>query len=325
MSRSIVAITGASGFLGRALVARALAAGRKVRGLDLAPDHAGSPSIERLRGDVSDPAACAALCAGAETVYHTAAVVRESGPMALFERVNVGGTGAMLIAARRAGVRHFVMISSVMVHGFDFPDGVPEDGPLGGFDNPYCATKIRSEALALAAHEPGVFDVYVVRPGDVYGPGSIPWTERPTRMMAARSWIYVDSKVCHVNHVYVDNLLDAIDLVLAANKGGLPFTVTDDRRTTAREFFSHYQRFLGIRALPDLPGPLVLRAAATLDRAASVLGRELEMNREAVRYVLRRGQYGIDRIKALGYTPRIGLDEGMARSVAWLREKGIGR
>ena len=251
MSRSIVAITGASGFLGRALVARALAAGKRVRGLDLVPDHEGSPSIELLRGDVSDPAACAALCAGAEIVYHTAAVVRESGPMALFERVNVGGTGAMLVAARRAGVRHFVMISSVMVHGFDFPDGVPEDGPTGGFDNPYCATKIRSEALALAAHEPGVFDVYVVRPGDVYGPGSIPWTERP--------------------------------------------------------------------------GPLVLRAVSTLDRAASVLGRELEMNREAVRYVLRRGQYGIERIKALGYTPRIGLDEGMARSVAWLREKGIGR
>ncbi|MDI1445752.1 NAD-dependent epimerase/dehydratase family protein [Polyangium sp. 6x1] len=324
MNGSVVAITGASGFLGRALVARALAAGRRVRGLDLTPDREGGPSIELVRGDVSEPPACAALCAGAEIVYHTAAVVRESGPMALFERVNVGGTAAMLVAARRAGVRHFVMISSVMVHGFDFPDGVPEDGPMGGLDNPYCATKIRSEALALAANEPGVFDVYVVRPGDVYGPGSIPWTERPTRMMAARSWIYVDGKNRHVNHVYVDNLLDAIDLVLAAKKSGLPFTVTDDRRTTAREFFGHYQRFLGLRWLPDLPAPLVLGAASVLDRAAAALGRELEMNREAVRYVLRRGQYGIGRIKALGHAPRIGLDEGMARSLAWLREKGYG-
>ncbi|MDI3287741.1 NAD-dependent epimerase/dehydratase family protein [Polyangium sp. 15x6] len=324
MSGSVVAITGASGFLGRALTKRALAAGRTVRGLDLAPEREGGPSIELVRGDVSDPAACAALCAGAEIVYHTAAVVRESGPMALFERVNVGGTGAMLVAARRAGVRHFVMISSVMVHGFDYPDGVAEDGPVGGLDNPYCATKIRSEALALAAHEPGVLDVYVVRPGDIYGPGSIPWTERPTRMMAARSWIYVDSKARHVNHVYVDNLLDAIDLVLETKKSGLPFTVTDDRRTTAREFFSHYQRFLGLRGLPDLPAPLVLRTASALDRAASALGRELEMNREAVRYVLRRGQYGIERIKSIGYRPRIGLDEGMARSFAWLRAKGYG-
>ena len=328
VNSGLVAITGASGFLGRALAARALVSGKRVRGLDVLPDPGGfykSGGNEFVVGDVTQRAACAALCEGAETVYHTAAVVRESGPLSLFERINVGGTSAMLEAAKEAGVRRFVMLSSVMVFGFDYPDGVAEDGEKGGYDNPYCATKIRSEELAISRNEPSVFDVYVIRPGDVYGPGSVPWTERPTRMMAARSWLYVDSNNCLLNHVYVDNLIDAIDLVLASGKSGLPYTVTDDQRTTVRAFFGHYQRYLGIRYIPDLPAAFALRSAGLLDRVAAVVGKDLPLNREAVRYVLRRGQYGIERIKALGYKPKIGLDVGMAKSVEWLRQMGIGR
>lgn len=328
MSRPLVAITGASGFIGKALAERALRAGKQVRGLDLAPDPGGfyaTQGGELLQGDVTDAAACEALCRGADTVMHTAAVVRERGAWSLFERINIGGTAAMLRAARREGVRRFVFFSSVMVHGFDYPDGVTEDGPKGGWDNPYCATKILSEELALAQNEPDVFDVFVIRPGDVYGPGSIPWTLRPTRMMQARQWVWIDSRQTLLNHVFIENLLDAVDLVVASGESGLPFTVTDDRRTSSRDFFGHYQRLLGIRWLPELSSGLAERGGAMLDRVASATGLELPLSSDAVRYMLRRGQYGIGRIKGLGYRPRKDLAEGMSETLGWLAAEGFGR
>jgi nucleoside-diphosphate-sugar epimerase len=322
-----IAITGACGFLGRAFAARALARGQRITGLDTSAAGGGVWAAEGARliqGDITDPAAADALCAGADLVVHTAAVVREDGPWSLFEHVNVGGTACLLAAARRAAVRDFVHVSSVMVHGFDYPDDVAEDGPLGGWDNPYCATKIGAERVALAAHDPGRLDVFVIRPGDVYGPGSIPWTQRPARMMQERRWIYVDSEKSLLNHVHIDNLLDGVDCVLAARRSGTPFCVTDDARTSARAFFSYYQRHLGIRYIPEVPGPLAEGAASVLARLAGVLGREAELNREAVRYVRRRGKYSIEKLKSLGYRPRIGLPEGMAQSLDWLTAQGIG-
>ena len=185
--------------------------------------------------------------AGLERVIHCAAVVKESGDWSLFERVNVRATARLLAAARAAGVRELVQISSVMVHGFDFADGTNESGELDPAGNPYCATKIASERLALAAHDPGRFEVYVVRPGDVYGPGSIPWTRRPVEMMRARKWLHIEADHAIQNHVYVDNLIDGAFTVVDARASGRPFIVTDGLRTSTRAFFSHYQRMLGLR------------------------------------------------------------------------------
>jgi nucleoside-diphosphate-sugar epimerase len=220
-------------------------------------------------------------------------------------------------------VRELVHFSSVMVHGFDFPDGVTEDGPLDPADNPYCTTKILSEEAVIRHHDPGRFDVYVIRPGDVYGPGSVPWTIRPVAMMRARKWVYVDGRGSIQNHVYVDNLLDGIDLVLARRASGTPFTITDGARTTVRDFFGHYERMLGARGFPDVPRALALPLGTLAGRALAALGRPAEVNREAVRYMMRRGAYGIGKIRGIGYAPKVSLQEGMERTKAWLAREGM--
>ena len=92
-------------------------------------------------------------------------------------------------AAREAGVRRFVHISSVMVYGFRYPPDVTEDGLLAGEGNPYCETKIESERVARSFQEPGTLDVVALRLGDVYGPGSVPWVVRPLELMRRRLFI----------------------------------------------------------------------------------------------------------------------------------------
>jgi nucleoside-diphosphate-sugar epimerase len=313
-----IGITGAAGFIGRALAERARRAGHEVTGLD----RAGGGFATHV-GDINDLDLLHRFCRGLDRVYHTAAIVQESGAWADFFRINVLGADSVALVAREHGVREIVHLSSVMVHGFDFPEGVTEDGPLDPADNPYCATKILSEEALLRHHDPGRFDVYLIRPGDVYGPGSVPWTLRPLAMMKRGRWIHADGDHAILNHVYVDNLLDGIELVLARRASGTPFIITDGVRTTTRAFFGHYERMLGLRPSPNIPRALALPLGALAGRALAALGRPAEVNREAVRYMLRRACYGTGKIRALGFEPAIDLAEGMARTQRWLEREGL--
>jgi nucleoside-diphosphate-sugar epimerase len=321
-----VGITGAAGFLGRAFARRSVERGDEVVGLDLDArdrDELAREGIRLVEGDLERETDIERFVTGLDRIIHCAAVVRESGDWSLFERVNVRATGRLVAAARAAGVKELLHISSVMVHGFDFADGTNESGALDPAGNPYCATKIASERIALAAHDHGRFEVFVLRPGDVYGPGSIPWTRRPVEMMRSRRWLHIDADRAIQNHVYVDNLVDAAFTILEARASGRPFIVTDGERTTTREFFSHYQRMLGLGWLPSVSARAAFGIAAVAERAERLLGREPQVNTEAVRYMLRRSAYDCSAVRALGYVPRVGLDEGMARSREWLESVGL--
>ncbi len=317
-----VGITGGGGFIGRALAARLTAEGHEVRGFDLdgrAHDAYDALGAQLVVGDICDPAAARSFCAGLDTVIHTAAIVEESGSWQAFERINIGGTATMVDAARRAGVRTFIHFSSVMVYGFDYPEQVTEAGPLDGAGNPYCTTKITSEQVALLAQEPGTFDVFVIRPGDVYGPGSVPWLLRPVEQLQRSAFAFIDARTSVLNHVYIDNLIDGVELVWAHGTPGDAYCITDGRRTLSKEFFGHLQRFCGVEKVPSIPGRVALRAATLLGGQA----RRLGIDRETVRYLRRRHVYSIAKVTALGYRPAIDLDEGMQRCHTWLLAEGL--
>jgi nucleoside-diphosphate-sugar epimerase len=299
-----VGITG-TGFIGTALARRLRAAGVAVRAIDLHPDGSWADlGAEVMTGDITSPDDMAGFCAGLDTVVHTAALVAESGDLAVFEAINVDGPVTVATAARDAGVRRFVHLSSVMVYGFDYPDGIDETGPTDGAGNPYCMTKIASEQAVLAVHDPGVFDVFIIRPGDVYGPGSVPWIVRPYEAMRAGLWADIGAEQSPlINHVFIDNLLDGIGVVLASGRSGEPFVITDRRRTTTAEFY---------RRLGDLAGIGDIVSISADDAVA------FGLDPQAVRYLMRLGTYSADKVASLGYDPAVDLDEGMAITGAWL-------
>jgi nucleoside-diphosphate-sugar epimerase len=321
---SVLAVTGVGGFIGGRIAERALERGMRVRGLEQSAEGARKArlaGVEVIEGDVCDPVATSAAFAGVDVVVHTAAVVREDGPRELYDRVNVGGTRQVVRAARAAGVRRFVQLSSVMVHGFTYPSLVTEDGPLRGEGNPYCETKIESEQIARAHHEPGVFEVTVIRPGDVYGPGSIPWVVRPYELIKAGLFIVPSGGRGIINHVYVDNLIDALWLAVERDASDV-FTVTDGVGATCLEYFRPIAEAAGRPRIRTAPAGLLRPAFSVVQRAAGLIGRESPAAPSAVDYLMRPYAYSIDKVKReLGYAPAVDFREGMRRVREWLARR----
>src|SRR5581483_3254606 len=171
-----VLVTGATGLAGSHVVERLLAGGHTVRAL-VRPtsDRSGLQGldVEFATGDVTAPATLGAAAAGCEGVVHTAAIVGGWGRPEAFFRVGVLGTRNLLNAARAAGVRRFVQLSSIAVYGDDL-DGrlLRETDPYGYRPQPwnhYVREKVQSEQLAFSYHLRGWLEVAAVRPSVIWG------------------------------------------------------------------------------------------------------------------------------------------------------------
>lgn len=315
-------ITGASGFIGRTLAARLRERGDTVRGMDVRPD----PDAGVVAGDVTDPASWQDVIERGATVVHTAALVSNLPTLEEAWRVNTLGTRRVLDAAVARGAKRVVYLSSVRAFSdTGFPDGVTEAHPLRPDGNPYVDTRIAAEQAALQAHAAGEIEVTVVRPGDVYGPGSRPWTLLPVQMIKAGRFLLPAMGRGIFSPVYVDDLVSG--LVLAADRpeaSGQVFTLAGGVGVENRVFFGHYYRMLGKRGPVVMPTSAALALAASVARVNRLRGAsDDETNTTAVRYFCRTGTYSIEKARTmLGYDPQVDLDEGMRRTEAWLREVG---
>ncbi|MCB1168654.1 MAG: NAD-dependent epimerase/dehydratase family protein, partial [Leptospiraceae bacterium] len=171
-----------------------------------------------------------------DAIVHTAAPVKEKGPLEDFRAINVVSTLALARKAADCGVRRWTQLSSVMVYGFHYPPDVGEEGPLRGDGNPYCITKIESEHALLGLSGSQGMDVVILRPGDVYGPGSVPWVVRPLEMMKKKQFLLLDGGRYAINHTHVSHIVQAVELSLKT-RGGQIFNITDGISSSCLEYF----------------------------------------------------------------------------------------
>lgn len=314
-SRAVV--TGAAGFIGSRVAAALRTRGFGVRGIDLRS----GPGIEAA--DLARPGPWQRRLAGADLVVHAAAIVGELGRPSAYERANVTTLARVLDAAEQGAAGRVVHLSSIVVHGRRFPDGVTEDGPVRPTGSHYTDTKIASEHLAVAAHAGGRVPVTVVRPGDVYGPGSEQWTLRPVRLLRRRLFVLPGAGAGILSPVYVDDLVEAVVTAgTNADAAGLILHATGGEAVSARDFFDHYARLLGV-PLRSVPAPLA-RAVGWLGAAAVAVGLPAPFTHRTLEYITHPGTYAIDRIRDVtGWTPQVPLVEGMARTATWLRTEGL--
>ena len=305
MVAEIVLVTGSSGFIGFA-VARALAAtGHKVLGLDPAPPAQQLPEVTTVRQSLGDVRQMSELLRSRkiEVVVHAGGI---SGPMLALDdpyaicEANVIATANLIEAARLASVRRFVTCSSAAAFGHTPPAPVPDDAPLRP-TSLYGATKAAADLILGAYRDQYGLDGVSLRLSNVYGPGrqtdcairtmlSNALAGRPTRF----DWGLGQRR----HYLFVD---DAVGAVLHAIQA---------TRTAQFAYNVAGPDFVEMTRIGEIVRRLVPGAEIGFGTADDRLGYrrdELDISAAA---------------RDFGFTPKIGIDDGVAAYLTWFRISG---
>jgi nucleoside-diphosphate-sugar epimerase len=336
VSAETVLVTGASGFIGSRLAARLVGEGRRVRCLVRASSDTARLSalgVELVRGDLADVASLGDAVEGAGCVFHCAAMVSDWGTVREIARVNVAGTRGLLEAAAAASVERFVHVSTTDVYGHPGVRAVEESYRPARFANWYAQTKLEAEAEVWRVHASGALRATILRPATVYGPGSREVIGEIARAIRARQMLLVAGGRANAGLCYVENLVDAALLASEHERaGGEAINVCDGLAVSWRRFVEDLATGLGAPrpwlSLPYRPA-LALGLACeqgyrALRRATGVSSPAL-LSRQAVQVL------GVDQDfsnrkarELLGWEPRVGYEDGLAATLAWLTGEYLG-
>ncbi|QSJ21035.1 NAD(P)-dependent oxidoreductase [Nostoc sp. UHCC 0702] len=325
MKNKTILITGIDQFIGLRAAELAIAQEMKVRGLQKDNcEKSQNLGAEVIVGSITNPTIAQKACQGVDIVLHTAQITQEAGSLKDFREINVTGTVNIAKAAKNAGVKTFVHLSSVMVYGFNYPENINETGPLCGEDNAYCQTKIEAEAELLPLNTPPDFGVIIIRAGDVYGPGSIPWIVRPILMMRQNLFAYANDGKGVINHVYIDNLIDAIFLAIEKETYGEIFNITDGKNTSWKEYFTRLAEMEGLPAPISLPKDEMKLFLKLRHQGQKLFRKKADVLPESVDFMSRSHTYSIAKAQSLlDYKPKINFEQGMQLTQQWLQKTDI--
>ncbi|MBE9539729.1 MAG: NAD(P)-dependent oxidoreductase [Proteobacteria bacterium] len=316
-----VFITGANGFIGRALATRCRELGAEVSGLDFQADEEWGV----VAGDLTKPEQWKQALEGVDIVIHAAAIVSNTASMDLAWGINVKATAALLQHCVDAGVTRFLQLSSVAAYGFSATQEIDETQPLRPMGNTYVDTKIASEHIVLACHGSGAMDCTVVRPGDVYGPASRPWVILPLEMIKSGKFMLPAHGNGLFSPVYVDDIVNGILLAATRPEGaGQIFNISGGITPTCAEFFGYHARMVEAKPLKSM-GTRPARLLAEIARVViTTFGGTTELGGGTIDMLSRKAGYSIAKAdRLLGYRPQVDLEEGMRRTQEWANEAGL--
>ena len=321
-----VFVTGANGFTGSNLCRNLLERGDQVVAMvrpSSSVDSLAGLDVEIVRGDVAtDDGIPVEALRGVEIVYHIAALFRQEGASRdVFMNVNANGTDRMLQAAFRADVSRFVHCSTGGVHGHIENIPADETAPLRPGDW-YQETKLEGEKRALAFGQAHDFPVSVIRPSSIYGAGDMRFLKLFRPIDKGTFWMIGDGKPSF-HLVYVDDL--AQGFILAGEKEeaiGEVFIISGPEYVPISKLVELIAQELG-KSIPRGHIPIwpVMVAAKLCKAVCHPLGIEPPLYPRRLDFF--RKDRGFDSTKAktmLGYEPKVGLREGIAKTAAWYRE-----
>jgi nucleoside-diphosphate-sugar epimerase len=317
----IVLVTGASGFLGRAVAAELVAAGHEVRTLQRRPSRVDGATD--VLGSVTDAGVVARAADGADGVVHLAAKVSLAGDPEDFRRINVDGTRTLLDAAVRSGAARFVQVSSPSVaHAGSALAGVGADpADPAHARGEYARTKAEAELLALA-QDGDALHVVAIRPHLVWGPGDPQLVGRIVERARRGRLPLLNGGTALIDSTYVDNAASGIAAALARadDVHGRAFVLTNGEPRPVGDLLAGICRAAGVEPPRwSIPAGVARAAGSMVERVWAVRpgADEPPMTRFLAEQLSTAHWFDQREIRdALQWTPSVSIDEGLARLAA---------
>lgn len=319
-----ILVTGATGFIGAHLAQRladderaaVTATGRKLDAVPFLRDKVSLRKADLLNRDEM----CAVL-AGQNVVFHVAAWLSErTDNEEMARRINVDATRELVTLAAQAGVQRVILVSTIAAYGVPdklvMDEGTPVDTEQ---TDSYGRTKALGELAARDAAAAHGIELVIVRPGMVYGPRSYAWTTGMFSMVEKGMPTLFGKADGHAFPVYIDNLCDLLILTAIQNEAiGETFNAVDDP-VSWNQFFGYYGEMAGKQPRRI---PYVLARSVVLLKKILRL-HNIPLTNERLRFYQTKTVYPYKKAtELLGYSPRVGIDEGMAKSADYLQEIG---
>jgi nucleoside-diphosphate-sugar epimerase len=325
-----VFLTGGTGFLGKNVARRLVAAGHQLRLLARAGSDVSQlpPGAEIVRGDVTDAGTLERGAEGCGALLHMAALVKVWVPDASeFDRVNVGGLQNALAAARHAGAR-LVYTSSFIAVGPTGPEPADESQvhDLRAFRNHYERTKALADVAAREAAAAGQ-DVGLLYPGVVYGPGELTEANIVVKMirdhLTGRLPALVGPGDRLWSYAFADDVAGAHVAALQCGRAGERYFLGGEN-VTLTDLFARLERLTGVRApRRHIPYGVASVLGRALHAWAELTGATPELTHDVVAVFREHWAYQSRKAEAeLGYR-RTALDDGLAQTLEWLRARDL--
>lgn len=322
-----ILVTGATGFLGNALVRRLLLRGERPRALARASmrvPRLQESGIDVVVGDAADMAAVEAAVRGTEVVIHCAGRMGSQGTWEEFHRDSVESTENVLRAAQAAGVKSVIYVSSLGIYG------VPHNGNRITEATPcdpeperrglYSRAKIEAERVVLQFSKETGFPVTVFRPGLIFGRGrALPTAPLAFPSPLSTSFLVFGSSHSLLGVNYIENLVDAFELALERpESAGKQYNIVDDEQLTTGEYHRIRGGIDGTRAVFVPSFPLRLAAPGIFlvpNRLRS--GKLASFSPYALAGALKGVRFDTSAVREqLAWQPRVALHDALKASLS---------
>lgn len=320
----VTVVTGATGFIGGALVEELVHRGEKVRALVRKTSNTSrliALGVEIACGDLQDRASLEAALNNCDCLYHAAAMVNLWAPdRRLFYEVNVGGTKSLFEAALKKGVKRVIYTSTAATlcpeRGGVLTEEVPRKRQSLG---EYSDSKWLAEQEAFKLYEKGL-PLVSINPTIVYGPGSVSGMNQAILNFLTGKMPGVPK--VHANLVFINNVVQGHVLAFERGKDGQRYLIAGDDVELAQVM----EMAAGMAGLQlkarRLPMWLVLAYSSTGEMVAKVTKKPPLVSRDEIRTQAADITVDNSRTKReLGYIPT-GLREGLEKSILWLQQSG---
>lgn len=313
-----VLVTGASGFLGRAVAQGLVVAGHSVRTLQRRPS--GIPAATDVQGSLSNITTVAAAVEGIEGIVHLAAKVSLAGNPDDFHAINVEGTRTLLEMAEQAGVTRFVHVSSPSVaHAGSALAGVGADPASPDHARgDYARTKARAELMALDRDSP-TMRTLAIRPHIVWGPGDTQLVERIVDRARRGRLPLLNGGTALIDSTYIDNAASGIIAALhhADTAHGRAYVLTNGEPRPVGELLAAMCIAAGVTPPTwSIPAAVARTAGSAIERLWALRPGEDEppMTRFLAEQLSTAHWFDQREIRrALDWEPAVSIDEGLRR------------